>query len=185
MSESNVSDPAATDVVRVLLIDDSKSARRVTTSQLTEAGFTVINANDGFAALADVVEHRPHVIVADIVMPRLDGYQTCALIKHNPDYRSIPIVLVSSRDGLFDRARGRLVGADAHLAKPYSEEELISTIRDCLTASSRSEPELAHHQAEPTPSASASGGARAVRTGHEAVSAEAESATSEEVVLPS
>ena len=136
MSESNLTNSAAPDAIRVLLIDDSKSARRATTSQLTAAGFTVISANDGFAALADVVEHQPHVIVADIVMPRLDGYQTCALLKHNPDYRSIPVVLVSSRDGLFDRARGRLVGADAHLAKPFSDTELVSTIRSCLKASS-------------------------------------------------
>ena len=132
MTEPNRTHSATTDTVRVLLVDDSKSARRAMTSQLKAAGFTVINANDGFAALADVVEHRPHVIVADILMPRLDGYQTCALIKHNPDYRSIPVVLVSSRDGLFDRARGRLVGADAHLAKPFSDTELISTIRGCL-----------------------------------------------------
>jgi len=132
MTDSERSNSASPEV-RVLLIDDSKSARRVTASQLTTAGFTVITAADGFAALADVVEHRPHVIVADIVMPRLDGYQTCALIKHNPDYQSIPVVLVSSRDGLFDRARGRLVGADAHLAKPFTEAELVNTLERCLS----------------------------------------------------
>jgi len=131
MTESEVSN-SATPEVKVLLIDDSKSARRITASQLTTAGWKVITATDGFAALADVVEHRPDVIVADIVMPRLDGYQTCALIKHNPDYQSIPVVLMSSRDGLFDRARGRLVGADAHLAKPFSDVDLVSTIEQCL-----------------------------------------------------
>lgn len=147
MSEPNVPDSVATNAVRVLLIDDSKSARRATTNHLTAAGFTVINANDGFSALADVVEHRPHIILADIVMPRLDGYQTCALIKHNPDYRSIPVVLLSSRDGLFDRARGRLVGADAHLAKPFSDTELISTIRKCLKATAESAQESATQSA--------------------------------------
>jgi len=125
---------------KVLLIDDSKSARRVTTAHLTAAGFSVVTAKDGFSALADVVEHQPHIIVADIVMPRLDGYQTCALLKRNPDYQAIPVVLVSSRDGLFDRARGRLVGADAHLAKPFTEAELISTINQCLGNESTSQP---------------------------------------------
>ncbi len=131
MTDSHVSNSANPDV-QVLLIDDSKSARRVTASHLTSAGYSVVTASDGFAALADVVEHRPDVIVADIVMPRLDGYQTCALIKHNPDFQSIPVVLVSSRDGLFDRARGRLVGANAHLAKPFTEAELVSTVQQCL-----------------------------------------------------
>ena len=129
---------------KVLLIDDSKSARRVTSAHLSAAGFTVITASDGFAALADVVEHQPHIVVADIVMPRLDGYQTCALLKRNPDFQSIPVVLVSSRDGLFDRARGRLVGADAHLAKPFTESELLGTIAQCLdsNAASVSSPEV-------------------------------------------
>lgn len=135
MSESEHSN-SATPKKTVLLIDDSKSARRVTSAHLTAAGFSVITASDGFAALADVVEHQPHIIVADIVMPRLDGYQTCALLKRNPDYQAIPVVLVSSRDGLFDRARGRLVGADAHVAKPFTEAELVSTINQCLDASS-------------------------------------------------
>jgi twitching motility two-component system response regulator PilG len=131
MTEPDI--PSATpSEIRVLLVDDSKSARRVTTAQLNSAGYEVITASDGFAALADVVAHRPHIVVADIVMPRLDGYQTCALIKHNPDYQQIPVVLVSSRDGLFDRARGRLVGADDHLAKPYTEEALLTTLKRCL-----------------------------------------------------
>jgi len=135
MSESEHSN-FATAEKRVLLVDDSKSARRATSEHLTAAGFSVITASDGFAALADVVEHQPHIIVADIVMPRLDGYQTCALLKRNPDYQAIPVVLISNRDGLFDRARGRLVGADAQLAKPFTGEELISTIKECLAARS-------------------------------------------------
>jgi len=130
--DETISPAATSSDVRVLLIDDSKSARRVTAAQLVDAGWKVITAADGFAALADVVEHRPHVIVADIVMPRLDGYQTCALVKSNPDYQAIPFVLVSSRDGLFDRARGRLVGADAHLSKPFTQVDLVNTIQACL-----------------------------------------------------
>lgn len=133
MNDSNVSKQAAQDI-RVLLVDDSKSARRATQAQLSAAGFTVFTSADGFSALSDFVEHRPHIVVADIIMPRLDGYQMCALIKHSPDYQSTPVVLVSSRDGLFDRARGRLVGADAHLAKPVSDEELIRTIKQCLNS---------------------------------------------------
>jgi len=131
MTEPNTSSKAAAEV-RVLLIDDSKSARRASSTLLSGAGFTVFTSADGFSALSDLVEHRPHIIVADIVMPRLDGYQICALIKHSPDYQTTPVVLVSSRDGLFDRARGRLVGADAHLAKPVSDEELVLTIKQCL-----------------------------------------------------
>jgi len=142
MTESDVSILTSSEV-RVLLIDDSKSARRVTASQLSEEGWTVFTAVDGFAALSEVVQHRPHVIVADIVMPRLDGYQTCALIKHNPDFQSIPFVLMSSRDGLFDRARGRLVGADAHLAKPFGKEELVQTIQTCLQSGDAEEVSLA------------------------------------------
>jgi len=125
-------DTQETGEIRVLLIDDSKSARRASTAQLSAAGFTVFTSSDGFSALSDFVEHRPDVIVADIVMPRLDGYQICALIKHSPDYQSTPVILMSSRDGLFDRARGRLVGADAHLAKPVSDDKLVQTIRQCL-----------------------------------------------------
>jgi len=141
MTEPQASSKAAPEV-RVLLIDDSKSARRISSTQLTGAGFTVFTSADGFSALSDIVEHRPHIIVADIVMPRLDGYQICALIKHSPDYQSIPVILVSSRDGLFDRARGRLVGADAHLAKPVSDEALINTIQRCLQ-SKVNEPQVA------------------------------------------
>lgn len=147
MTESNVSTSSAAPEVRVLLIDDSKAARRTTQTQLSAAGFTVFTAEDGFSALSDLVEHRPDVIIADIVMPRLDGYQICALIKHSPEYQSTPVVLVSSRDGLFDRARGRLVGADAHLAKPVSDDELIRMIHQCLNT------EVAEPEVESLPDA--------------------------------
>ena len=145
MTEYNTSLEAAPEI-RVLLIDDSKSARRACSTQLSAAGFTVFTSTDGFTALSDCIEHRPHIIVADIIMPRLDGYQLCALIKHSPDYHSTPVVLVSSRDGLFDRARGRLVVADAHLAKPVSDEELIQTLKQCLQQEV-AEPSIAREEA--------------------------------------
>ncbi len=116
----------------VLVIDDSKTVRRSAATYLEDRGLTVITANDGFEALAKVVEHQPSIIFADIVMPRLDGYQTCALIKNNADYRHIPVVMLSSKDGLFDRARGRVVGADAHLAKPFAADDIIETTEALL-----------------------------------------------------
>ena len=116
--------------VTVLVVDDSKTIRRSATGFLTRAGCSVETAADGFEALAKVVEHRPDIVFADIVMPRLDGYQTCALIKNNADYRDTPVVMLSSRDGLFDRARGRVVGSDAHLSKPFTEETLLAALRE-------------------------------------------------------
>jgi twitching motility two-component system response regulator PilG len=117
---------------KVLVVDDSKTVRRSAAAYLEEHGLTVITANDGFEALAKVVEHQPSIIFADIVMPRLDGYQTCALIKNNADYRHIPVVMLSSKDGLFDRARGRVVGADAHLAKPFDASGIVATMQQLL-----------------------------------------------------
>lgn len=118
----------------VLVIDDSKTIRRSASGFLGKSGCEVVSAVDGFDALAKVVSHRPDIIFADIMMPRLDGYQTCALIKNNSQYRDIPVVLLSSKDGLFDRARGRLVGADAHLAKPFAEQDLLATLDALLPA---------------------------------------------------
>ena len=118
----------------VLVVDDSKTIRRSAAGFLTRAGWTVETASDGFEALAKVVEHRPDIVFADIVMPRLDGYQTCALIKNNADYRDTPVVMLSSRDGLFDRARGRVVGSDAHLSKPFTEETLVAAVHEHVGA---------------------------------------------------
>lgn len=126
--------PAAQNDVTVLLVDDSKTIRRSASSFLSNAGYTVITAVDGFEALSKVVEHRPALIFADIMMPRLDGYQTCALIKNNADYRNIPIVMLSSKDGLFDKARARVVGSDAHLSKPFTEESLTAAVKEHLGA---------------------------------------------------
>jgi len=120
------------DVLRIMVIDDSKTIRRSAESLLRREGWDVVTAVDGFDALAKVVEHKPDIVFADIMMPRLDGYQTCALIKNNADYRHIPVVMLSSKDGLFDRARGRVVGADAHLAKPFAADDIIETTEALL-----------------------------------------------------
>lgn len=118
--------------ITVLLVDDSKTIRRSASNFLSNAGYTVVTAVDGFEALSKVVEHRPALIFADIMMPRLDGYQTCALIKNNADYRNIPIVMLSSKDGLFDKARARVVGSDAHLSKPFTAETLTAAVEEHL-----------------------------------------------------
>jgi twitching motility two-component system response regulator PilG len=127
-----IQSPTAMNAVTVLLVDDSKTIRRSASNFLSNAGYTVITAVDGFEALAKVVEHRPALIFADIMMPRLDGYQTCALIKNNVDYRDIPIVMLSSKDGLFDKARARVVGSDAHLSKPFTAESLTAAVEQHL-----------------------------------------------------
>ncbi len=118
----------------VLLVDDSKTVRQSARGYLESEGYRVITAADGFEALALVVEHRPALVLADIMMPRLDGYQTCALIKNNADYRQIPVVMLSSKDGLFDKARGRVVGSDAHLSKPFTAESLKAVVRRHISA---------------------------------------------------
>jgi twitching motility two-component system response regulator PilG len=118
--------------VRVLVIDDSKTIRRSAENLLTKEGCDVITAEDGFDALAKIAESNPAIIFMDIMMPRLDGYQTCALIKNHSLYKSTPVVMLSSKDGLFDRAKGRIVGSDQYITKPFSREELIGTIRSLV-----------------------------------------------------
>ncbi len=115
--------------ITVMVIDDSKTIRRTAESLLKREGCQVITATDGFESLAMIADLHPDVIFVDIMMPRLDGYQTCALIKHNQDYRSIPVIMLSSKDGLFDRARGRIVGSEQYLTKPFTKEELIGAIK--------------------------------------------------------
>ncbi len=115
--------------LKVMVIDDSKTIRRTAETLLKKAGCEVLTANDGFEALAVIADNHPDVIFVDIMMPRLDGYQTCALIKHNEMYRDVPVIMLSSKDGLFDRARGRLVGSDQYLTKPFSRDELLDAIR--------------------------------------------------------
>ncbi|GMG85910.1 twitching motility response regulator PilG [Biformimicrobium ophioploci] len=112
----------------VMVIDDSKTIRRTAETLLQKAGCTVVTATDGFDALAKIADSRPDIIFVDIMMPRLDGYQTCALIKNNSEFRSTPVVMLSSKDGLFDKAKGRVVGCDQYLTKPFSKSELLGAI---------------------------------------------------------
>lgn len=114
--------------VKVMVIDDSKTIRRTAESLLSKAGYQVLTAEDGFSALPLIVDHHPDVIFIDVMMPRLDGYQTCALLKHNEQYSDIPVIMLSSKDGLFDRARGRVVGAEEYLTKPFTRDELLNAI---------------------------------------------------------
>src|SRR6266403_6354995 len=114
--------------IKVLVIDDSNTIRRSAEMFLRQAGYEVILAEDGFDALAKIADHQPRLIFVDIMMPRLDGYQTCALIKKNAKFHQTPVVMLSSKDGLFDRARGRMVGSDEYLTKPFTKDSLLKTI---------------------------------------------------------
>ena len=124
-----MTDSKPNDRVKVLVIDDSKTIRRTAENLLTKEGFDVITATDGFDALAKIADARPEIIFVDIMMPRLDGYQTCALIKNNSELKTTPVVMLSSKDGLFDKAKGRIVGSDEYITKPCSRDELLGTIR--------------------------------------------------------
>lgn len=119
--------------VLVMVIDDSKTIRRTAETLLKKAGCNVVTAVDGFEALAKITDQNPDVIFVDIMMPRLDGYQTCALIKKNHRYKNTPVILLTSKDGLFDRARGRIVGSDRYLTKPFTKDELLGAIKEHLT----------------------------------------------------
>ncbi len=114
--------------VKVMVIDDSKTIRRSAETLLKKVGCEVVTAIDGFEALAKITEHRPDIIFVDIMMPRLDGYQTCALIKNNQTFKATPVIMLSSKDSIFDRARGRIVGSEEYLTKPFSKEDLINAI---------------------------------------------------------
>lgn len=116
--------------VKVMVIDDSNTIRRSAEIFLVQAGCQVVLAEDGFDALAKIADHQPEVIFCDIMMPRLDGYQTCALIKKNPRFRATPVIMLSSKDGLFDRARGRMVGSDQYLTKPFAKDSLLQCVSD-------------------------------------------------------
>ena len=127
--------------LKVMVIDDSNTIRRSAEIFLTQAGCHVLIAEDGFDALAKITEHLPDVIFVDIMMPRLDGYQTCALIKKNPRLSSTPVIMLSSRDGLFDRARGRMVGSDEYLTKPFTKDSLLKTVASHTAARPAAAPE--------------------------------------------
>ena len=111
-----------------MVIDDSKTIRRSAETLLNKEGCEVVTASDGFEALAKIVDDEPDVIFVDIMMPRLDGYQTCALIKNNAKFGDTPVIMLSSKDGLFDRARGRIVGSEQYLTKPFTKDELLGAI---------------------------------------------------------
>ena len=128
LAPASATGPDALRGLKVMVIDDSNTIRRSAEIFLLQAGCQVILAEDGFSALAKIADHQPQVIFCDIVMPRLDGYQTCALIKKNPHFASTPVVMLSSKDGLFDRARGRMVGSDEYLTKPFTKESLLRAV---------------------------------------------------------
>ncbi len=127
----NADTPAvALSSVKVMVIDDSKTIRRTAESLLKKEGCQVLTATDGFEALAKIADEKPDIIFVDIMMPRLDGYQTCALIKNNQAFKKTPVVMLSSKDGLFDRARGRIVGSDQYVTKPFTKDQLLDAIRE-------------------------------------------------------
>jgi twitching motility two-component system response regulator PilG len=114
--------------LKILVIDDSKTIRRTAETLLSKEGCQVFTAIDGFDALSKIADHQPDLIFVDIMMPRLDGYQTCSLIKHNKVFKETPVIMLSSKDGLFDRARGRIVGSEQYLTKPFTKDELLGAI---------------------------------------------------------
>ena len=116
--------------LKVMVIDDSKTIRRTAENLLKKEGCDVVTSVDGFEALAKIAEHKPDIIFVDIMMPRLDGYQTCALIKHNNIFKNTPVIMLSSKDSIFDRARGRIVGSEQYLTKPFTKEDLLGAIRE-------------------------------------------------------
>lgn len=118
--------------LKVMVIDDSNTIRRTAETLLKKAGCDVLTADNGFEALPIISANNPDILFIDIMMPRLDGYQTCALVKNNPKFSEIPIVMLSSKDGLFDRAKGRVVGAEQYLTKPFTKDDLLGAIRTHL-----------------------------------------------------
>lgn len=114
--------------IKVLVIDDSKTIRRSAEIFLKQGGYEVLLAEDGFDALAKVSDHDPDLIFCDILMPRLDGYQTCAIIKRNAKFAKLPVIMLSSKDGLFDKARGRMVGSEDYLTKPFTKDQLLAAV---------------------------------------------------------
>jgi len=118
--------------LKVMVIDDSKTIRRTAETLLKKAGCEVLTAEDGFEALPIISTSHPDILFIDIMMPRLDGYQTCSLIKNNPTFKDTPVIMLSSKDGLFDRAKGRAVGAEQYLTKPFARDDLLNAIRTHL-----------------------------------------------------
>ncbi len=118
----------ALDGLKVMIIDDSRTIRKSAETMLSREGCEVLTADDGFEALSLIHTHHPDVILIDIMMPRLDGYQTCAIIKNNQKFKATPVIMLTSKDGLFDKARGRIVGSDHYLTKPFTKDELLEAV---------------------------------------------------------
>jgi twitching motility two-component system response regulator PilG len=133
VEEDNQSTNEAKSLV-VLVVDDSATIRRSAETMLANEGYEVICAENGFEALSKITRHHPDLIFVDIMMPRLDGYQTCAIIKNNNEFRDTPVVMLTSKDGLFDKARGRVVGSDQYLTKPFTREELLGAVKQHAAA---------------------------------------------------
>jgi len=129
--------------LKVMVIDDSSTIRRSAEIFLSQAGYQVVLAEDGFDALAKVNDHKPALIFCDILMPRLDGYQTCALIKKSAKFHATPVIMLSSKDGLFDRARGAMVGSDEYLTKPFTKDSLLKAVRQHTQAADGAIPDTA------------------------------------------
>jgi len=134
--ETGASDSTTPAGAKVLVIDDSNTIRRSAEIFLRQGGHEVVLAEDGFDALAKVNDHDPELIFCDILMPRLDGYQTCAIIKRNPRFAHVPVIMLSSKDGLFDKARGRMVGSQDYLTKPFTKEQLLRAVDEYRRSSS-------------------------------------------------
>ena len=126
MDQPSSADAAA--LTKVLVIDDSNTIRRSAEIFLKQGGYEVVLAEDGFDALSQVNDHAPQLIFCDILMPRLDGYQTCAIIKRNRRFSGVPVIMLSSKDGLFDKARGRMVGSEDYLTKPFTKDQLLAAV---------------------------------------------------------
>jgi len=124
----NPAEHTVLDGLKVLVIDDSKTIRRTAETLLTKEGCQVFTATDGFDALSKIADHEPDIVFVDIMMPRLDGYETCSLIKNHSVFRTTPVIMLSSKDGLFDRAKGRIVGSEQYLTKPFTKDELVGAI---------------------------------------------------------
>ena len=119
----------------IMIVDDSKTIRRTAETLLQREGFSVVTAEDGFEALAKIAALKPDIIFVDIMMPRLDGYQTCALIKNNPEFKNTPVIMLSSKDGLFDKAKGRIVGSYQYVTKPFSKVEILEAVQSYIPTS--------------------------------------------------
>jgi twitching motility two-component system response regulator PilG len=142
LSDMTMTPPPQPTSLKIMVIDDSSTIRRSAEIFLTQAGYQVVLAEDGFDALAKINDHHPALVFCDILMPRLDGYQTCALIKKSARFHATPVLMLSSKDGLFDRARGAMVGSAAYLTKPFSKDSLLAAVRE-HTAPMRADNDLA------------------------------------------